>query len=76
MAVLHLYCCVGFVLIVGSKGYSLVMVHRLLSVVTSLVVEHGPSGVWASVVVAHRLSSYSSRAQALEHRLSSCGAWA
>ena len=42
MAVLHLYCCVGFVLIVGSKGYSLVMVHRLLSVVTSLVVEHGP----------------------------------
>ena len=29
-------------------------------------------GAWASVVVAHGLSSYGSRA--LEHRLSSCGA--
>ena len=31
-------------------------------------------GAWASVVVAFRLSSCGSRA--LEHRLSSCGAWA
>ena len=31
-------------------------------------------GAWASVVVAHGLSSCGSRA--LEHRLSSCGAWA
>ena len=31
-------------------------------------------GTWASVVVAHRLSSCGS--WALEHRLSSCGAWA
>ena len=31
-------------------------------------------GAWASVVVAHRLSSCGSRA--LEHRLSSCGAQA
>ena len=30
--------------------------------------------MWASVVVAHGLSSCGSRA--LEHRLSSCGAWA
>ena len=31
-------------------------------------------GTWASIVVAHGLSSCGS--QALEHRLSSCGAWA
>ena len=31
-------------------------------------------GIWASIVVAHRLSSCGSRA--LEHRLSSWGAWA
>ena len=52
-------------------GFSLVVVHGLLIVVASLVVEHG---VCASVVVAHGLSSCGS--QALERRLSSCGAWA
>ena len=50
----------------GERGLLFVAVRGLLIVVASLVV------VRASVVVACRLSSCSSRA--LEHRLSSCGA--
>ena len=40
LAVLGLRCCVGFSLIVGSRGYPLVAAHRLLIAVASLV-EHG-----------------------------------
>ena len=56
-----------------SGGSSPVAVHGLLIAVVSLVVEHRPSGVWI-LVAAHGLSICSS--WALEHRLSSCGAWA
>ena len=41
LAVLGLYCCVGFSRVAASKGYSLVVARRLLIVVASLVVEHG-----------------------------------
>ena len=64
----------GFSLVVESRGYSLVAVCGLLIAVTSLVAEHGLSVVWTSVVAAHGLSSCISLA--LEHSLSSCGAWA
>ena len=37
---LGLPCCTGFSLVVASRGYSLVAVHRLLIVVASRVVEH------------------------------------
>jgi len=40
-AVLDLRCCVGLSLVVVSRGYSLVSVHGLLIVVTSLVADHG-----------------------------------
>ena len=44
-------------LVAASGGYSLVAVQGLLIVVVaSLVVEHGLQGVWASVVMAYRLS--------------------
>ena len=49
----------GFLLVAGSRGYSLV--HRLLTVVAPLVVEHGLQGSQASVVAARRLSSYYSK---------------
>ena len=71
---LGLHCCVDFSLVAVSGDSSLVAVHGLLIVVASLVAEHGLLGMWTSVVVAHGFSSCSS--QALEHRLSSYGAWA
>ena len=40
MAVLGLHCRAGFSLVVASSDYSLVVVHRLLIVVASLVAEH------------------------------------
>ena len=40
LAALGLYCCMGFSLVVDSKGYSLVVVLGLLTVVASFV-EHG-----------------------------------
>ena len=40
-----------------SGEYSLVAVCRLLTEVSSLVVEHGLLGAWASVVAAYGLSS-------------------
>ena len=49
----------GFLLVAGSRGYSLV--HRLLIVVAPLVVEHGLQGSQASVVAARGLSSYYSQ---------------
>ena len=59
-----LLCCEGFSL-VAVRSYSLVVVHRFLIAVGSLVAEHkGGSRV-------HGLTSCSS--QVLEHRLSSCG---
>ena len=65
MAVLDLCCCVGS---------SLIAVCRLLIAAASLFAEHRLQGTWASVVVAHVLSSSSS--QALQHRLNSCSTWA
>ena len=38
--VLGLCCCVGFFLAIGSGGYSLVAMHRLLIVGASLVAQH------------------------------------
>jgi hypothetical protein len=40
LAVLGLYCCVGFSVVAANGGYSPVAVHRLLFIVASLVVEH------------------------------------
>ena len=45
----------GFLLGAASRGYSLVVVLRLLIVVASLVVDQGLYGLWASIVVAHGL---------------------
>ena len=45
----------GFSLIVASRGYSLVAVLGLLTVVASLVAEHRLLGTQASVVADHRL---------------------
>ena len=39
-----IHCCVGFSVVGESRGYFLVVVHRLLTVVASLVAEHGPLG--------------------------------
>ena len=60
LAVLGLRCCMGFPLVVVSG---------LLIAVASLVVEDA----WASEVASYGLNSCGS--QALEQRLSSCGAW-
>ena len=54
----------------GEWAYSIAVVHGLLIAVTSLA-ERGLSGVQASVVGAHGLSSYGS--WALQHRLNNCG---
>ena len=47
---LGLCCCAGFSLVVESRGYSLVVVRGLLTVVASLV-EHRLYGAWPSTVV-------------------------
>ena len=52
LAVLGLQCWVGFSLAAATGGYSLVLVHRLLMAVASLVAEHGPWGTGTSAVVA------------------------
>ena len=57
-----------------TGGSSLVVVLRLLIAVASLVAEHRLQGAWASVLAARGLRSCGS--PALEHWLSSCGAWA
>ena len=41
VAVLGLHCCTGFSLVVVRGGYSLVLAHRLLTAVASLVAEPG-----------------------------------
>ena len=71
---LHLSCCASFSLVVGSMGYSLDMVCRLLIAVTAFVSDPGLQVVWALLVLAHELSSCSS--WGLEHRLNSCDALA
>ena len=60
-------------LIAAGRGYSLISVRGLLIVVAFLVEEQGLQGARASVVGTRGLSSCCSRA--LEHRLSSSGAW-
>ena len=63
-----------FSLVAEIKGYYLVVMHRFLIAMASLVAEHGLQGVWASVLVAYGISSCGS--QALVHRLNFCGSWA
>ena len=41
LAVLGLHCCVSFSLVAEGRGCSRVAVHRLLTVLASLVEEHG-----------------------------------
>ena len=67
---LGLHCCARLSLAVASWGYSLVVMHKLLIAIVSLVAEHKLWSQRASEVAACRFSSCSS--QALEHRLSSC----
>ena len=74
MAVLGIHCCTGFLPTCNEQGPPFVEVLGLLIAVASPIVEHRLQSVQTSVVVAHGLSNYSS--WALEHRLSSCGAWA
>ena len=72
MAALGLRCCTQALSSCGQRGLLFVAVRRLLIEVASLCCGARVLGVWASVVVAHGLSSCDSRA--LERRLSSCGA--
>ena len=60
-----------FSLVAANGGYSLIVVHRLLITVASLVAEHGLKGSQASIAAACGLSICGS--QVLEHRLNSCG---
>ena len=71
---LGLYCCLWLSLGSISGDPSLVVVHRLLNVVTFLVVEHSSRDTWASVIAAPRF--YSGGSVVLEHGLScstACG---
>ena len=61
-------CCVAFSLVAASRGYSLVVVCRLLNAMASFMADR------AQAVGRTGFSSPSS--QALEHRLGSCDAWA
>ena len=72
LAALGLRCCARVFSSCGEQGLLFAAVRGLLIAVASLVGGAQALGVWASVVVACRLSSYGSRA--LESRLSSCGA--
>ena len=60
LAVLGLYAVHSLSVAVESRGYSLLMLHRLLIVVASLVSEHRLYLSWVSVVVAPGLQSLSS----------------
>ena len=57
LAVLDLHYCVGFSVVVESRGYPLVAECRLLNAVASLVAEHGLKDMGASVVATHVLLS-------------------
>ena len=72
LAVPGLHCYIGFSLIATSRSYTLVVVHRLLIAVASLIAEHRLEGAWPSLAGARRLSSCGS--QPLEYRLNGCGA--
>ena len=69
-----IYLWLHRVFVAERRGCSLVVVHELLIAEASLVMEHRFLGIRTSVVVARGLRSCGS--QALEHRLSGCGAWA
>ena len=69
----HLRCCTRAFSSSGERGPLFVAVRGLLIAVASRCGARA-LGAWASVVVARGLSSCGSRA--LEHRLSSCDAWA
>ena len=74
LAVLNICCCVRAFSSCGEWGLLFVVVPRLLITVASPVAEHKLQGGWASVAVAHGLSSCSS--QTLVHGLSwsmACG---
>ena len=71
MAALVLRCCVQALSSCREWGLLFVVVRRLLIAVASCCGVRA-LGARASVVVAHGLSSYG--LQALERRLSSCGA--
>ena len=58
----------AFLLWLQRGGYSIVVIHGFLTVVASLVAEHGPQGVQASVVTTPGFSS-------VAHGLSCCVAW-
>ena len=70
MAVLGPRCCTRAFSSCSERGLLFVAVRGLLVAVSCCGAQ--PLGVWASVVVAHGLSSCGSRA--LEHRLSAYGA--
>ena len=70
LAVLGLFCCVGFSLVAESGDYSLAVVLGL-HLVSSLAAELKLEGTWVSGVAARGLSCCGS--QALERRLNSCG---
>ena len=71
--ILFIYLVLAVLVLCSWTGFSLAVWCGLLMVVASLVADHGPQSMRASVV-AHGLSSSSS--WALEHGLSGCGAWA
>ena len=50
-------CCGGLFSSSASRGYFLVVAHRPLIAVASLIADHGPWGMRASVVVACGISS-------------------
>ena len=66
LAALGLRCCAQAFSSCGEQGLLFVVVHRLLIMVASLVAEHGSRHAGCS----------SCDLWALEHRLSSCDAWA
>ena len=70
LAVLGLCCRAGSI----CAGGTIVAVDGLLVAVVSLEAEHGHQSLQAPVAAACELRSCSPRA--LEHRLTSCGAWA
>ena len=55
LAVLDLYCCVGFSLVAASRSYSLLSVCGLLTGVASLVAVHGLESTQALEVAVPRL---------------------
>ena len=66
LAMLGLCCCMGFSLVAVSRGYSLLAMPAFLIMAGSL-----------SGAQALGLASFSScDSQAVDHRLSTCGAWA